>query len=160
MALQFRKRVKLAKGLYLNLSQSGVSMSLGTKGARMTIGNRGITESVGIPGTGISYRKHQSWRTMNPKDSRNTKVLPDKGKVGQRLAVARARALDPRFKALRGFVYFTTIFFWILIAVTRDYSPAFLGFTIFATLYCIAGWVSIRALKKMPPPLPRTAGEI
>ena len=157
MALQFRKRVKLAKGMYLNLSQSGVSMSVGTKGARMTIGNRGVAESVGLPGTGISYRKHQSWKAINPKDSNNTKVLPDKEKEAQRLALARARVFDPRFKLLRAIVYFTTIVLWILITVTGDYSPLLLGFTLFATLYCVAGWVSIRALEKMPPPLTSTA---
>ena len=123
----------------------------------MTIGDRGVTESVGLPGTGISYRKHQSWKAMNPKDSSDTKALPGKDKEAQRLAPARARAFDPRFKLLRAIVYFTTIVLWILIAVTGDYSPLLLGFTLFATLYCVAGWVSIRALKKMPPPLPSTA---
>jgi hypothetical protein len=80
MGLQFRKRVKLAKGMYLNLSKSGVSMSLGTKGARMTIGKKGVTETLGIPGTGLSYRKQQSWKAMARKDSAKTIVLPDKDK--------------------------------------------------------------------------------
>ena len=72
MALQIRKRVKLAKGMCLDLSQSDVSMSVGTKGTRMTIGNRGVTESVGLPGTGISYRKHQSWKaTCYGNETRN-----------------------------------------------------------------------------------------
>ena len=159
MPLQFRKRVKLAKGLYLNLSQSGVYMSVGTKGARMTIGNRGITESVGLPGTGISYRQHQSWKAMNPKDPGNTKALPDKDKQAQHLALARARAFDPRIKVFRVTAYFATILLWILISITGDHSPVILGFTIFSTLYCIAGWLSVRALKKMPPPLPSTVGE-
>src|SRR5271166_1416507 len=115
MPLQLRKRIKLAKGMYLNLSQSGVSMSLGTKGARMTIGRKGVTESFGIPGTGLSYRKQRSWKAMNPKDPSHTKALPDEGKEAQRLAVARARVLDPRFKAVRGFVYFATLLLWTLL---------------------------------------------
>jgi len=156
MPLQFGKRVKLAKGMYLNLSQSGVSMSVGTKGARMTIGKKGVTETLGIPGTGLSYRTQHSWKAMAPKDSAKTIVLPDKDKEAQRLALARARAFDPRFKATRAIAYFATIFLWIVIAITGDHSPVFLGIAILASLYCVAGWISIRALKKMPPPLPTT----
>jgi hypothetical protein len=84
MPPQFRKRVKLAKGMYLNLSQSGVSMSVGTKRARTTIGRKGVTESFEIPGTGLSYRKQHSWKAMAPKDSSKTMVLPDKDKEAQR----------------------------------------------------------------------------
>jgi S1-C subfamily serine protease len=90
MALQFRKRVKLAKGMYFNLSQSGVSMSLGTKGAQMTIGNRGITESVGIPWHRDILSKRQSWKATNPKNSSDTKALPDEDTDAQGLEAARA----------------------------------------------------------------------
>jgi Protein of unknown function (DUF4236) len=159
MPLQFRKQVKLAKGMYLNLSKSGVSMSVGTKGARMTIGKKGVTESFGIPGTGISYRKQQSWKAMAPKASSKTIVLPDKDREAQRLALARATTFDPRFKALRSFVYAITIFLWVLIAITGAHSPVILGYTIFASLYCILAVISIRALKKMPPPLPPTRSD-
>ena len=154
MPLQFRKRVKLAKGMYLNLSKSGVSMSVGTKGARMTIGKKGVTESFGISGTGLSYRKQQSWKAMAPTASSKTIVLPDKDREAQRLALARATAFDPRLKALRSFVYIITIFLWGLIAITGDHSPVILGYTIFASLYCIVAVISIRALKKTPPRLP------
>jgi uncharacterized protein DUF4236 len=37
MALQFSKRLNLTKGMYLNLSQSGVSMSVGIKGWRRAL---------------------------------------------------------------------------------------------------------------------------
>jgi hypothetical protein len=158
MGLQFRKRVKFAKGMYLNLSQSGVSMSVGTKGARMTIGRKGVTESFGIPGTGLSYRKQHSWKAMARKDSSQTLALPDTDKEAQRLALARARTFDPRFKALRIVVYFATIFLWILIAITGDHAPVFVGLAILTSLHCVAGWISVRALKKMPPPLPANNG--
>ena len=148
MPLQFRKRVKLAKGMYLNLSKSGVSMSVGTKGARMTVGKKGITESFGLPGTGLSYRKQHSWKAMAPKDSTKTMVLPDKDNEAQPLALARARAFDPRSKATRIIAYFATILLWVLIAITGDHSPVFVGLAILASLYCIAVCISIRALKK------------
>lgn len=58
MGLTFRKSIKIANGLKLNLSKSGVSLTAGKKGIHYTINSKGkSTASVGIPGTGISYRK-------------------------------------------------------------------------------------------------------
>ena len=58
MAIRFRRRIKLAPGLHLNLSGSGLSFSAGPKGASMTIGGRGGTfMNTGIPGTGIYIRE-------------------------------------------------------------------------------------------------------
>ena len=67
----------------------------------MTIGNKGVTESFGIPGTGLSYRKQHSWKAMAPKHSTNTPALPASDKASESLALARARAFDPRSKAFR-----------------------------------------------------------
>jgi hypothetical protein len=57
MGLRFRRTVKLAPGVRLNLSKSGASVSLGARGASVTVGPRGTYANVGIPGTGISYRE-------------------------------------------------------------------------------------------------------
>ena len=55
---QFRKRVKLAPGLSLNVSKKGLGLSTGPKGLKTSISAQGrITGSAGIPGSGISYRK-------------------------------------------------------------------------------------------------------
>jgi len=55
---QFRKRVKLAPGLSLNVSKKGLGLSAGPKGLKTSISAQGrITGSAGIPGSGISYRK-------------------------------------------------------------------------------------------------------
>ena len=55
---QFRKRVKLAPGLSLNVSKKGLGLSAGPKGVKTSISAQGrITGSAGIPGSGISYRK-------------------------------------------------------------------------------------------------------
>ena len=55
---QFRKRVKLAPGLSLNVSKKGFGLSAGPKGVKTSISAQGrITGSAGIPGSGISYRK-------------------------------------------------------------------------------------------------------
>lgn len=56
MGLRFRKSVKVAPGVRLNLSKKSASVSVGGKGARYTVSSTGRrTSSVGIPGTGVSY---------------------------------------------------------------------------------------------------------
>ena len=57
MGFRFQKSVRLAPGLRLNLSKSGVSASLGRPGATVNIGRRGVEGSAGLPGTGLSYRR-------------------------------------------------------------------------------------------------------
>lgn len=57
MGLRYRKRVKIAPGVHLNFSKSGVSTSFGVKGASITKGKKGTYVNVGIPGTGLSYRE-------------------------------------------------------------------------------------------------------
>lgn len=55
MGFRFRKRIRIAPGLAINISKSGVSTSIGPKGATTNISGRGIKTTVGIPGSGLSY---------------------------------------------------------------------------------------------------------
>lgn len=56
MGLRFRKSIKIAPGVKINLNKKSVSATVGTKGAHYTVNSKGKrTTSVGIPGTGISY---------------------------------------------------------------------------------------------------------
>lgn len=56
-SLRFRRSVRLAPGLRLNVSKTGVGLSAGPRGARMSVHSRGVmTRSVGIPGTGLHWR--------------------------------------------------------------------------------------------------------
>ncbi|SBT06896.1 exported hypothetical protein [Candidatus Propionivibrio aalborgensis] len=58
MGIRFRRRIKLAPGLNLNLSGSGLSLSAGPRGASMTFGGRrGAYLNTGIPGTGLYTRE-------------------------------------------------------------------------------------------------------
>lgn len=58
MGVRFRKRIKLAPGLHLNLSGSGLSLSAGPRGASMTFGGRrGTYMNTGIPGSGLYARE-------------------------------------------------------------------------------------------------------
>ena len=62
MGFRFQKSVRLAPGLRLNLSKSGVSATLGRPGATVNIGRRSVEGSAGLPGTGLSYRQRVAGR--------------------------------------------------------------------------------------------------
>jgi hypothetical protein len=62
MSWRWRKRIKIAPGLALNLSKSGVSMSAGVPGATVNVGRRGLRGTAGLPGTGISVSKQIPWQ--------------------------------------------------------------------------------------------------
>ena len=55
--MRFRKSLKIAKGVKLNLSKTGVSFTLGTgKGLSLNMGNKGAFLNWSIPGTGVYDR--------------------------------------------------------------------------------------------------------
>lgn len=58
MGLRFRKRIKIAKGLNINLSKSGIGFSAGIPGLRVGLGPKGAYSSAGIPGTGLSMMSY------------------------------------------------------------------------------------------------------
>lgn len=56
MGFRFRKSVKNAPGVRLNIGKKSVGISAGVKGARVSVNSKGrVTKTVGLPGTGISY---------------------------------------------------------------------------------------------------------
>lgn len=57
MALRIRKSIKIAPGVKINLSKSGISTSLGGKGSAVNLGKRGARVTTSIPGAGISSSK-------------------------------------------------------------------------------------------------------
>jgi hypothetical protein len=56
MAFRFRKSFKIAPGVRINVSSSGLSTTLGPRGLSVTMGRRGTFLNAGIPGTGVSTR--------------------------------------------------------------------------------------------------------
>jgi hypothetical protein len=58
MPFRFQKRIRLAKGVTLNIGKRGVSsLRVGRRGAGVSMGKRGTRTSVSVPGTGASYSK-------------------------------------------------------------------------------------------------------
>ena len=56
MGFRFRKSIKIAPGVKLNLNKNSTSVTFGGKGAKYTVSSTGKkTVSVGVPGTGVYY---------------------------------------------------------------------------------------------------------
>jgi hypothetical protein len=68
MAFRFQRRIKLAPGLHLNLSKSGVGFSGGGRGFHVGIDSRKRPYvTAGIPGTGLSWWEYSK---ANPEQER------------------------------------------------------------------------------------------
>jgi hypothetical protein len=66
VAIRFRRSLKLAPGLRLNFSGSGVSFSAGPRGASVSFGSRGTFLNTGIPGTGLYSRSRLDGAPAHP----------------------------------------------------------------------------------------------
>lgn len=63
MGFRFQRRLRLFRGVSLNIGKRGVSsISFGTRGAHTTIGKSGIRNTIGLPGTGLSYTSLMPWK--------------------------------------------------------------------------------------------------
>jgi len=55
MGFRFRRSIRVAPGVKLNLGRKSASVSVGTRGLWYTTGTSGQRVTAGIPGTGLSY---------------------------------------------------------------------------------------------------------
>lgn len=69
MGIRFRKSIKLAPGVRMNFSGSGISWTLGPRGASIGVGKRGAYLNTGIPGTGIYSRERLSPNSVDPQSN-------------------------------------------------------------------------------------------
>ena len=69
MGLIFRRTVRILPGLKMNFGKKGTSVTVGTKGAHVTYGKGRKTASVGVPGTGVYYRKTVTNKQKQPTNS-------------------------------------------------------------------------------------------
>ncbi len=61
MGLNYRKKIKIAPGVKLNITKKGVSsVSIGKRGASLNINKHGSQATFGIPGSGVSYKTKRS----------------------------------------------------------------------------------------------------
>jgi hypothetical protein len=52
---RFRRSVRIAPGLRLNIGKSGLSATIGRRGAHVTVGKGRTTTTLSAPGTGLSW---------------------------------------------------------------------------------------------------------
>jgi len=57
MSLRFRRSIRIAPGIHVNLGLHGAGLSVGPRGLHFGVNRRGMYTSAGIPGTGI-YAVH------------------------------------------------------------------------------------------------------
>ncbi len=69
MSFRFQRRIKILPGLRLNVSKTSFSWTIGTRGASVTARDGKLTGNVGIPGTGLSYRKRLDLSSEDQVDS-------------------------------------------------------------------------------------------
>lgn len=79
MGFKFRKSIKIAPGVKLNINKNSVGISSGTRGARVSVNSKGrATTTVGVPGSGISYS-----RTTNLGGNNNSTSNSSSNNIGQ-----------------------------------------------------------------------------
>jgi hypothetical protein len=98
--MRFSKRIKICKGLSINLSKSGASLSAGRRGASVNIGTKGTFINAGIPGTGISTRKKIRGNTERSSDA--THETGSKKKIVVNLTINLDEAGKPIIKDKNG----------------------------------------------------------
>lgn len=61
MGLNYKKRIKVAPGVHVNVGKKSVGVSVGGKRAGVSVNSKtGATVRASVPGTGVSYRKNLS----------------------------------------------------------------------------------------------------
>lgn len=85
MAWTFRRKIKVAPGVHINLSKSGVSTSIGPKGAKVTVGSNGTYLHTGIPGTGIYNRQKigSAPKSSTPSTTLGISTSSSNGSIGE-----------------------------------------------------------------------------
>lgn len=88
MGLRFRKSVKIAPGVRLNIGKKSVGISAGVKGYRKSINSSGrVTTSIGTPVAGVSYVKTENLKSKKKKAASN--------RVSSTAAVANSSVVTP-----------------------------------------------------------------
>lgn len=78
MAWNFRRRKKIAPGVYINMSKRGISTTVGPKGASMTFGPNGTYMNTSIPGTGMYNRRRIGGNKMKINETTSIPYLQRK----------------------------------------------------------------------------------
>lgn len=115
MATRFRRSVKIAPGLKLNINKKSASITAGIKGAHHTINSNGsITTSAGIPGSGLSYvHKSSGKKHANYIDTSNNFISFDENDIPGTLKMDGKKAseyIENKYKFLNNLCGISILF--------------------------------------------------
>ncbi|TKI43439.1 DUF4236 domain-containing protein [Bacillus mycoides] len=94
MGFKFRKSIKIAPGVKINVSAKGVGVSAGVKGARVSTGPSGSRITTSLPSTGISYEKRIGKKKGSKQKSATTQLVSSPTSDNQ--VNDKARSLTPK----------------------------------------------------------------
>ena len=58
---RFRRSIKIAPGIKINLNKKSTSLTIGRRGIHTTINGSGVRNTIGFPGSGLSYTSYQKF---------------------------------------------------------------------------------------------------
>jgi hypothetical protein len=104
MAFRFRRSMKIAPGVRLNIGKKGGSFTVGGRGASVNFGRKGVHSNMGIPGTGLSYRSKIAGTSSISKLKESPKTAPSAGpgKVEMNIALSLKEDGSVTFKDAEG----------------------------------------------------------
>ena len=92
MAFAFRKRIRLAKGLYLNFSKKGLSSVSASplRGLTFNTSSKGTRRTVSLPGTGMRWTSTSVQRRSEPQRVPGPSFNPKLAALGLIVALSLA----------------------------------------------------------------------
>lgn len=77
---RFRRSIKIAPGIKINLNKKSTSLTIGRRGVHTTINGSGVRNTIGLPGSGLSYTSYQKFDSNSvSKGIPYTRVCPNCG---------------------------------------------------------------------------------
>lgn len=143
MTAYFRKSIKIAPGVHINLSKRGTGVSFGGRGAHVSFSPTGrITKTVSIPGTGIYYRDTSTNHSRSKKSPKTTtpNVEATNLPVVEQPAAHQVVAVEHHgFYISHGFAAFALVLIGVIVANSNQTHA---GKT-WAVVLIIAGLISL-----------------
>lgn len=136
MGWRFRRSVKIAPGVRLNIGKRSIGASVGPRGAKVSANTRGeVRRTMGLPGTGLSYTEQSKLRS----DSHDLMEVPLEELEPHELEYVRGR----HFRKLVGWSSVLVIVVLIFAG-----APTAAGYLIFPAigLTIAAPWIARRLL--------------
>ena len=117
MGSRFRKSIKLAPGVKLNLGKKSAGISVGGKHGGININSKtGVSSRVSVPGTGISYTSNLSSKRKTTASAPVTHTDPNKYPPQEHLSKTKNDLIKNRWLFLFIFIvlFFTGILVFLL----------------------------------------------